>query len=63
MLRTFNMGAGLIVVAAPHATDAITAHLTGQGYDSAIIGTIVAREQAGDEAVAFTGALRWGSRQ
>lgn len=59
MLRTFNLGAGLIVVAAPHATEAIMAHLTGQGYDSTIIGTIAAREQASAEAVTFVGALQW----
>ena len=59
MLRTFNLGAGLIVVAAPGMTGAITAHLDSQGYESAVIGTIAPREQADDAAVAFTGALRW----
>jgi len=63
MLRTFNLGAGLIVVAAPDATASITAHLTSQGYESAIIGTIAAREQADAAAVAFVGALQWGSSQ
>jgi phosphoribosylformylglycinamidine cyclo-ligase len=59
MLRTFNLGAGLIVVAAPDAAAAVAAHLASQGYDSAIIGTIAPRERASDPAVAFSGSLRW----
>lgn len=59
MLRTFNLGAGLIIVAAPGATAAITAHLAEQGYASAIIGEIVTRNEANAAAVAFDGALRW----
>jgi len=59
MLRTFNLGAGLIVVAAPDAAAAVAAHQASQGYDSAIIGTIAPRERASDPAVAFSGSLRW----
>jgi phosphoribosylformylglycinamidine cyclo-ligase len=58
MLRTFNLGAGLIIVAAPEATATIMAHLDAQGYASTVIGAI---DAAGNDAarVAFDGALVW----
>lgn len=58
MLRTFNLGAGLIIVAAPDATGAISAHLAAQGYESRVIGAIGAG-QADQPRVAFDGALAW----
>ena len=58
MLRTFNLGAGLIIVAAPDATGAIVAHLAAQGYESRVIGAIGAG-QADQPRVAFDGALAW----
>ena len=58
MLRTFNMGAGLLVVAAPDAVETITAHLTAQGYESNVIGEIVAADGDGNGPR----CLRWRSR-
>ena len=59
MLRTFNLGAGLLVVAAPDAVAAITAHLTAQGYASNVIGEIVPAAETAARRVAFTGAIAW----
>lgn len=59
MLRTFNLGVGLIIIATADATAGIVAHLAGQNYDSAIIGEIAARDEPDAAAVSFAGALRW----
>ncbi|HEY8598721.1 MAG TPA: phosphoribosylformylglycinamidine cyclo-ligase [Thermomicrobiales bacterium] len=59
MLRTFNLGAGLLVVAAPDAVEAITAHLTAQGYESNVIGEIIPADTTETNRVAFIGALAW----
>jgi len=59
MLRTFNLGAGLLVVAAPDAVETITAHLTARGYESGAIGEIIPANGAEANRVAFTGALVW----
>lgn len=58
MLRTFNLGAGLLIVAAPEAADEIGAHLAARGYESADIGAIGAAADTAPK-VAFTGALAW----
>ena len=59
MLRTFNLGAGLLVVAAPEAVEEIAAHLTARGYENRVIGAIVPATGAEGGRVAFTGALAW----
>ena len=59
MLRTFNLGAGLLIVAAPEAVEPIAAHLAGQGYESGVIGEIVAADGGEGGRVAFSGALTW----
>jgi phosphoribosylformylglycinamidine cyclo-ligase len=59
MLRTFNLGAGLIVVAAPESVAEIGAHLAAQGYASTTIGEVGGAAQADDPKVAFTGMITW----
>lgn len=59
MLRTFNLGAGLLVVAASDAVEGIAAHLAAQGYENRVIGDITPAEGAEGGRVAFTGALAW----
>ncbi|MDD4319544.1 MAG: phosphoribosylformylglycinamidine cyclo-ligase [Candidatus Peribacteraceae bacterium] len=54
MLRTFNMGAGLVIVADATGADVIRNHLATEGYETAVIGEIV----PGAKAVGFTGNLR-----
>lgn len=55
MLRTFNMGAGLVMVADPKSAQLIRSHLDGKGLESAVIGEIV----DGKKNVRFTGNLVW----
>lgn len=59
LLRTFNLGAGLILVVAPELADRARAQLAALGYESAAIGAIEPRDGAVGEPVAFTGALAW----
>ena len=59
MLRTFNLGAGLLLVAAPESAAAIGAHLAARGYESAVVGEIGAASDVDEAKVAFTGALMW----
>lgn len=58
MLRTFNLGAGLLIVAAPAAVPTISTHLHQQGLQHTVIGTINAASEA-DPRVVFTGQLAW----
>jgi phosphoribosylformylglycinamidine cyclo-ligase len=55
MLRTFNLGVGLTIVAAADAAPAVQAHLLEQGRECYPIGTII----KGEQQVAFSGTLRW----
>lgn len=59
MLRTFNLGAGLLMVVAPDFLPHAQAHLAGHGYESAVIGKIVSGAEPGTEKVAFAGVLGW----
>jgi phosphoribosylformylglycinamidine cyclo-ligase len=45
MLRTFNMGVGITLVADPDCIPRIREHLAERGCESYIIGTIVEGEQ------------------
>ena len=58
MLRTFNLGAGLTLVVAPGAVEAVRAHLAGHDCATAVIGEIVAAP-GDDRRVAFANALAW----
>jgi len=55
MMRTFNMGVGIALVADPADIPAISAHLTANGCAVHPIGEIV----DGDQTVTFTGELRY----
>ena len=55
MLRTFNMGVGLAMVASPRAVPEMRKHLKALGYDSLVCGNVV----PGRGDVAFRGALNW----
>ncbi|MCD1260473.1 phosphoribosylformylglycinamidine cyclo-ligase [Paenibacillus athensensis] len=55
MMRTFNMGVGIALVADPADIPAISAHLTANGCAVNPIGQIV----DGDQTVTFTGELRY----
>lgn len=55
MLRTFNLGVGLTIVAAPSAVTAIRTHLRKNGHKSAVIGEIV----KGSQDARFEGKLQW----
>ncbi len=59
MLRTFNLGAGLLLVVAPDFLAQAQAHLAGHGYESAVIGEIAASEDSAGGKVAFAGAIGW----
>jgi phosphoribosylformylglycinamidine cyclo-ligase len=59
MLRTFNLGAGLVMVVAPDLLERAQAHLTGHGYESVVIGEIGASEDAAAGKVAFAGTIGW----
>jgi phosphoribosylformylglycinamidine cyclo-ligase len=55
MLRTFNMGVGLVAVVRPGDVDTVIQHLSDRGFPSYIIGEIV----PGDRRVETTGAFSW----
>jgi len=55
MLRTFNMGAGMLAVVRPEFVDEAMAHVKAQGVEAYEIGTIV----EGNKTVEFTGQLQW----
>jgi len=55
MLKTFNLGAGLIIVVKPDAVKGITSHISGHGINAYPIGTI----RKGAQKVSFAGSLRW----
>jgi phosphoribosylformylglycinamidine cyclo-ligase len=59
MLRTFNLGAGLLVVAAPESVPEIGAHLAARGYASTAIGEVGVAAQADYPKVAFSGMISW----
>lgn len=54
MVRTFNCGIGIIVIADANSADAILAHMAAEGETASIIGHMEARRQS---AVTFSGAL------
>jgi phosphoribosylformylglycinamidine cyclo-ligase len=58
MLRTFNCGIGMIVVAAPDKADAVAAALTREGETVTRLGAVVS---AGEPRVAYDGQLKLGS--
>lgn len=55
MLRTFNMGVGMTLVAAPEAAAGILKHLNDRGCESYPIGTIV----KGSGKVQYAGQVNW----
>ncbi|MFA6523513.1 MAG: phosphoribosylformylglycinamidine cyclo-ligase [Candidatus Peribacteraceae bacterium] len=55
MLRTFNLGVGLTIVADPASVPVITRHLSDQGYESYPVGTVM----KGRKTVRFTGEFQW----
>jgi phosphoribosylaminoimidazole synthetase len=55
MLRTFNMGVGLVAVTAPSDADAVISHLAERGFPAYKIGEIV----PGDRRVQTVGELHW----
>ncbi len=55
MLRTFNMGVGMAMVAAESGIERIQTHLAATGCDSYLIGRIT----KGVKKVTYTGRLRW----
>ncbi len=58
MLRTFNCGIGMIVVAAPDKADAVTAALAREGETVTRLGAVVS---IGGPRVAYDGRLKLGS--
>lgn len=55
MLRTFNMGAGLLMVLDPDALEPAKNHLASKGYESYVCGEVV----PGEKKVTFKGKLAW----
>ena len=55
MLRTFNLGVGMTLVAAEAGVERIRQHLAAQGHASYAIGEIV----QGEKKVAYHGTLKW----
>lgn len=55
MMRTFNMGVGMTIVAAPAAVETICRHLQAQGHSSYKIGEIV----PGEQKVVYSGRVNW----
>ena len=55
MLKTFNLGAGLVMVVKPEAKTQIIRHMNGFGVSATEIGEI----QKGADKVALTGNLAW----
>jgi phosphoribosylformylglycinamidine cyclo-ligase len=56
MLRTFNCGIGMIVVAAPDKADAVAAVLAREGETATVLGEVIAA-QPGSARVAYAGKL------
>jgi len=57
MMRTFNMGVGMTLVADPSAIEEIREHLAARGCNSYIVGEII----EGSQTVKFKGKLNWAS--
>lgn len=55
MMRTFNMGVGMTIVAKETAIEGIRRHLLGKGCDSYVIGEIA----KGEKQVVYRGRLNW----
>ena len=55
MLRTFNLGVGMALIAQPSAVEKIRRHLLNEGCSSFVIGRIV----RGHSSVDFEGKLKW----
>ena len=55
MLRTFNMGVGLILICTPEAVNEIISHLSDKKYESYPIGEII----EGAKTVKFHNELMW----
>lgn len=55
MLRTFNLGVGLVLVTSLPNSQAVMAHLLNQGVNCKIIGKIT----EGEQKVVCTGKLKW----
>ena len=55
MLRTFNMGVGMVLVVAPEAVEQVLTHLAAQDCRAYRLGEIV----AGEQEVVLQGALAW----
>ena len=58
MLRTFNCGIGMIVVASPEKTDAVVKAFTRAGETVVMLGDIISA--SGDTSVAYDGKLNLG---
>ena len=58
MLRTFNMGLGMMLVVAPEMADAVRNALRGEGEAPVVCGRIAARED-GPAVVRYTGEVSW----
>ena len=58
MLRTFNCGIGMIVVASPEKTDAVVKAFTRAGETVVMLGNIISA--SGDTSVAYDGKLNLG---
>lgn len=59
MLKTYNMGAGLIVVAAKRSASTVQKHIRARGHACYPVGDIV----RGRGRVRFSGRLRWSSER
>jgi len=57
MLRTFNCGVGMAVIAAARDAEAVMSALRAEGEHPAVIGRLVPREDGGP--VQFSGSLAW----
>ncbi len=55
MMRTFNMGVGMAIVAEQAAIEGIQQHLSEEGCDSYVIGKIT----KGEKKVIYQGELNW----
>lgn len=55
MLRTFNMGVGLVMVVSPNSVDTMIEHVAANGLKSYIIGEVV----KGSKQVIFQQELKW----